>query len=129
MRPLVLVAIGQLLLIPNTAAAQKDSASQSASDRAAVDEGGSRRLWIIPVGIALSAALDPEAREWAFHEHTRSLDHLAKSVNPLGKAQRLVPAMALTYVTALLAGHQSLANGTLNTAAAYAASDIAESLL
>ncbi len=130
MRPHVLVfAIGLPLLIPNTAAAQKDSASQAAGGRAAVDDGGSRRFWIVPAGIALSAALDPEAREWALHEHTNSLNRLAKSVNPLGTAQRLVPAMALTYIAALLTGHQSLANGTLNTAAAYAASDLAESAI
>ena len=37
--------------------------------------------------------------------------------------------MVLTYVSALLTGHQSLANGTLNTAAAYIASDLVESAL
>jgi len=37
--------------------------------------------------------------------------------------------MALTYITALLTGRESLANGTLNTAAAYAASDLVESAL
>jgi hypothetical protein len=125
----VVFAIGQLLLIPNTAAAQKDSVSQPASGGVAADARGFSRAWIVPVGIAVSAALDPEAREWALHEHTHALDRLANAVNPLGTAQRLVPAMAVTYVAALLTGHQSLANGTLNTAAAYAASDITESLL
>jgi len=37
--------------------------------------------------------------------------------------------MALTYVTALLTGRESLATGTLNTAAAYVASDLVESAL
>lgn len=124
----VVFAIGQLLLIPNGAAAQKDSVS-AVSDGVKADGTRLSRAWIIPVGIAVSAVVDPEAREWALHEHTRSLDHLAKFVNPLGTAQRLVPTMAVTYVAALLTGHQSLANGTLRTAAAYAASDIAESLL
>src|ERR1700686_4087449 len=119
----VVVAVGQLLLISNTAAAQKDSVSHPARERATV------RAWIVPVGIAASAALDPEIREWALHTHTRSLDHFAKLVTPLGTTQRLVPAMAITYVTALLTGHESLANGTLNTAAAYAASDLVESAL
>jgi membrane-associated phospholipid phosphatase len=119
----IVVAVGQLLLLSNTAAAQKDSVSHSAHER------DPARAWIIPVGIAVSAVLDPEMREWTLHTHTRSLDHFAKSVNPLGTAQRLVPAMAITYVTALLTGHESLANGTLNTAAAYVASDLVESAL
>lgn len=119
----VVVAVGQLLLISNTAAAQKDSESHPARERATA------RAWIVPVGIAASAAFDPEIREWALHTHTRSLDHFAKLVNPLGTTQRLVPAMAITYVTALLTGHESLADGTLNTAAAYVASDLVESAL
>lgn len=119
----VVIAVGQLLLLSNTAAAQKDSVSHPARER------GPARAWIVPVGIAASAALDPEMREWALRSHTRSLDHFAKLVNPLGTAHRLVPAMALTYVTAWLTGHESLAKGTLNTAAAYAASDLVESAL
>jgi membrane-associated phospholipid phosphatase len=120
---IVVVAIGQLLLISNTAAAQKDSVSHPARERIPA------RAWIVPAGIAVSAALDPELREWALHTHTRSLDRFAKSANRLGTAQRLVPAMALTYVSALLTGHESLASGTLNTAAAYVASDLVESAL
>jgi membrane-associated phospholipid phosphatase len=118
----VVVAIGQLLLISPPGAAQTDSVSPaSVATRA--------RVWIVPVGIAASAALDPEMREWALHTHTRSLDHLAKSANALGTARLLVPAMALTYVTALLTGRESLANGTINTAAAYVVSDLVESAL
>jgi membrane-associated phospholipid phosphatase len=119
----VVVAIGQLLLLSNTAAAQKDSVSHTSREQ------GPARTWIVPVGIAVSAAFDPEMREWTLHTHTQSLDHFAKSVNPLGTAQRLVPAMALTYVTAMLTGHESLANGTINTAAAYVVSDLVESAL
>jgi membrane-associated phospholipid phosphatase len=37
--------------------------------------------------------------------------------------------MALIYVSALLTGRESLATGTLNTAAAYVASDLVESAL
>ena len=119
----VVIAIGQLLLISNTAPSQEDSAADSAKVR------GPAVAWIIPVGIAASAALDPELREWTLHRHTRSLDRLAKSVNPLGTAQRLVPAMAATYLTALLTHHESLAKGTLNTAAGYVAADLVESAL
>lgn len=119
----VVVAISHLLLISNTAIAQKDSASTSSR------ENSPAREWIIPVGIATSAALDPEAREWALHTHGRSLDRLAKAVNPLGTAHVLVPGMAITYVGALITRDESLATGTLNTAAAYIASDLIESAL
>ena len=119
----VVVAISQLLLISNTASAQKDSTSITAR------ESSPARAWIIPVGIVTSAALDPEAREWALHTHSRSLDRLAKSVNPLGTARILVPGIAVTYIGALIMHDESLATGTLNTAAAYIASDLAESIL
>lgn len=117
----VVLTISQLLLISSIAIGQKDSLSHSAR--------ASPRAWILPVGIAASAALDPEVREWTLHTHSRSLDRFARIVNPLGTAQRLVPAMVLTYVSAFLTGHESLANGTLNTAAAYVASDLVESAL
>lgn len=121
-RPIVL-ALSQLLLVSNTVGAQKDSVSPGAG------VWTSARPWIVPAGIAMSVALDPEVREWSLREHSHSLDRLAKSVNPLGTAQRLVPAMALTYAGALLTHRESLANGTLNTAAAYVASDLIESAL
>ena len=124
MRPkFVALAIGPFLFLSSTGTAQNDSTSHPANG------GISAREWIAPLGIAASAALDPEIREWSLREHTRSLDHLAKLVNPLGTAQRLVPALAITYAGALLTHQQSLANGTLNTAAAYIASDLAESVL
>ena len=119
----VVLAVGQLLLLSNAAAAQKDSVSHPAHERMPV------RAWMVPLGIVASAALDPEMREWTLHTHARSLDHFAKLVNPVGTTQRLVPAMALTYIAALLTGRESLANGTLNTAAAYVASDLVESAL
>jgi membrane-associated phospholipid phosphatase len=119
----VVVAIGQLFLISITAAGQKDSVPRPAQERVPA------RAWIVPAGIAVSAALDPELREWTLKRHTRSLDRFAASVNPLGTTKRLVPAIALTYVTALLTRHETVANATLNTAAAYLASDLVESAL
>jgi len=120
---LVVVAISQLLLISNTAIAQKDSASTPTR------ESSPARAWIIPAGIATSAVLDPEAREWALRTHSRFLDRLAKSINPLGTARVLVPGIAITYVGALITRDESLATGTLNTAAAYVASDLVESVV
>jgi hypothetical protein len=124
MRPLLFgFAVCPLVLLPTGARAQTDSAMSPANDRT------SARAWIVPVGIVASAALDPEAREWALHQHSRSLDRLARTVNPLGTTQRLVPAMAITYVGALLTHRESLASGILNTAAGYIASDLVESAL
>lgn len=119
----LVVAISELLFISNQAAGQKDSVSHPSRERATA------RAWIIPVGIFAAAALDPEVREWTLKEHTRSLDHFANSVNGLGTARHLVPAIALTYASALLTRHEALANGTLNAAAAYIASDLVESAL
>jgi membrane-associated phospholipid phosphatase len=117
------VLAGCLASALNTAAAQIDSVPHADRTRAAA------LAWIAPVGIAASAALDPEAREWALHGHTRTLDHFAQAVNQLGTTQRLVPVMAITYVGALLAHRDSLATGTLNTAAGYLAADLLESAL
>jgi membrane-associated phospholipid phosphatase len=124
MRAIVVVsAISQLLLVSNTAPAQKDSVSHSGRGWT------SARAWIVPAGIAASAALDPEIREAALRGHSRSLDRFARSVNSLGTQRRLVPAMALTYATALLTHQESVANGTLKAAAAYIAADLVESAL
>ena len=115
----MVVVAGCLLSTSRNAAAQNDSVPSSAHHLA----------WIVPVGIAASAALDPEAREWALQGHTRSLDRFARSVNRLGTTQLLVPAMAITYVGALLTDREPLALGTLNTAAGYLAADLVESTL
>ena len=120
---LLVLGICQLLLAPNTAPSQKDSVSQPARERPPA------RAWIVPAGIAAAAALDPELREWSLRGHSRSLDHLSKSVNPLGTARVLAPAMALTYMTARLIHNESLSGGTINTAAAYVAADLVESVL
>ncbi|HEV7387915.1 MAG TPA: phosphatase PAP2 family protein [Gemmatimonadaceae bacterium] len=122
-RIFAILALGQLVLFASVLPAQGDSVSSSGSGHS------SARAWIAPLGIVVSAALDPEVREWAQREHSHSLNSLAKSVNRLGTARTLVPGMALTYGAALLTHHESLASGTLKTAAAYIASDLAESAL
>ena len=103
----------------NTAAAQNDSVPHSSN----------RLAWIVPAGIAASVVLDPEVREWMLRGHIRSLDRVARPVNRLGTTQLLVPAMAVTYVGALLTDRQSLAVGTLNTVAGYVVADLVESAL
>ena len=119
----MVLGICAFLLVSNTVAGQEDSVSLASGERAAT------RAWIVPAGIAATAAFDPELREWALRGHSRSLDRLSKSVNRLGTARVLVPAIALTYVTARLARDEALYGGTLNAAAAYVAADIAESVL
>jgi membrane-associated phospholipid phosphatase len=119
----VVLAIGQLILIPHTVSAQKDSVSHPGRERVPAS------AWIVPAGIAASAVFDPELREWTLHRHTRSLDRFAKSVNPLGAAQQLVPTMVVTYVIASVTHHESFASAILNTGAAYLAVDLVESSL
>lgn len=76
-----------------------------------------------------STTIDPEMREWALQTHSRSLDHLARIVNPLGTAHVLVPAMAAFFVASAVAHETSAEHGVVETAAAYAASDVVESIL
>lgn len=124
MRPFwLLIAMSELMLLSIAANAQQDSASRPPAARIPA------RAWIAPIGIAASIALDPELREWSQRGHSRSLDHFAKSVNTVGTARFLVSAMALSYVTARIAHNESLARGTLSTAAAYVATDLVESAL
>jgi membrane-associated phospholipid phosphatase len=76
-----------------------------------------------------STAMDPEMREWALQTHSPSLDRLARFVNPLGTAHVLVPAMAGFYVASVITHETSAEHGMVETAAAYAASDVVESIL
>ena len=69
----VVILAGCLLSTLNTAAAQKDSVSHPARKPAPA------LAWMVPVGIAASVAIDPEAREWTLRERTRSLDRFAKA--------------------------------------------------
>lgn len=119
----VVIAFAQLLLMSNTASGQKDVVPDSTGTHA------SAVALIVPVGIAISVIADPEVREWALQRQTRSLDYVAKVVNPLGTARLLVPAMAATFATALLTNRQPLAGETLRTAAGYVTADLVESIL
>ena len=78
MRRAVLV-FGFAAVFAGDARAQQDTASRSSSIRSHT------RAWIVPIGVVASTAIDPELREWALRTHTRSLDHLARVVNPLGE--------------------------------------------
>lgn len=119
----IVVAIAPLVLFSNTAAGQKDSTPSPVVERR------STYAWIVPLGIAASAAADPEVREWVLGHRSHTFSRIARSVNPLGKADHLVPGMAVTYAVAALTHRESLAKATLNTAGAYVVSDLVESAL
>src|SRR3954462_1787013 len=114
--PCTILVPAALALLCHTASAQKDSIRTS-------------RAWVAPVAVLAAAAMDPEAREVALREHSHSLDRVVRAVNPFGTAQRLVPALAITYAGALLARNTRLQRATLITAAAYVASDLVEASL
>jgi membrane-associated phospholipid phosphatase len=119
-RSVLLIGLG---LLSNTASAQKDSASRPIADHHRA------RAWIVPIGVVASTAIDPEMREWALQTHSRSLDHFARVVNPLGTARVLVPAMAAAYAGSLLAHNGPAQHAALETIGAYAATDVVESIL
>ena len=112
-----------VVVFSNTVAAQEDSSTTAAPDHHHV------RAWIVPTAVIASTAIDPEMREWALQTHSRSLDRIARFVNPLGTAHVLVPAMAAFYVTAAITHRTSAEHSVVETAAAYAASDVVESIL
>jgi membrane-associated phospholipid phosphatase len=123
MRLPFLVAAGCLSLMSNTLPSQADSAAN------ANNIGMTSRAWIVPVAIGVSVAFDEEAREGALASHSRTLDHVARLVNPFGTARRLVPAMTISLLGAAVTGNHALERGTFNTIAAYVASDMVESAL
>jgi membrane-associated phospholipid phosphatase len=121
MRSPVLVFAGALL-VSNTADCQKDSTQADVATRPS-------RAWIVPIGIVASSTIDGEMREWALHSHSRSLDRLAKAINPFGTARVLIPAMAIFYAGAALTDRVMAEHAAIETAGAYAASDAVESIL
>lgn len=118
-----ILVLGPAAFFASNAGAQQDSASRPSLNRS------HNRAWIVPIGVVASTAIDPEVREWALRTHSRSLDRLAHVVNPLGTGRILIPAMAAFYAGSLLTGATSMQHGALETIAAYAASDVAESIL
>jgi membrane-associated phospholipid phosphatase len=123
MRLEILVAAGCLSLISNTLPGQQDSLALA--NKARIPS----RAWIVPAAIGVSIAVDEEAREGALASHSRTLDHFARVINPLGTGRCLIPAMAISFVGATAIGNRALERGTLNTVAGYVASDITESAL
>jgi membrane-associated phospholipid phosphatase len=123
MRLEILVVAGCLGLISNILPGQQDSLAPVTAPRII------SRAWIVPTVIGISVALDEEAREGAIASHSRTLDHFARVINPLGTGRWLIPSMAISFVGAKAAGNPTLERGTLNTVASYVASDLVESAL
>jgi membrane-associated phospholipid phosphatase len=119
----ILVVAGCLSFISNTLPGQQDSLAPVPETRT------TSRAWIVPTVIGISLVLDEEAREGAIASHSRTLDHFARVINPLGTGRWLIPAMAISFVGATATGNPSLERGALNTVASYVASDLVEATL
>jgi hypothetical protein len=91
-----MLVLGLGLFVANIGACQKDSTSRPGIHHHI------GRAWIIPIGVVASTTIDGEVREWAMRSHSRFLDHLAKTINPLGTAHMLVPTMAVFFAGSLL---------------------------
>lgn len=88
------------------------------------------RFWIGGAALlAASAALDERLHAEAGTHRSRSLDHVADAVDPLGRARYLVPALAAAVVVPRLAGRRALSDAALRVAAGYVVADGLESVV
>lgn len=101
----------------------KPAASLLAQDPV-VPEG--RRFWI-DAGVFTGAAflLDRPARAFVAAHQTRTLDHVAEVLDPLGRAEYIVPSLAAVIVLPAVIGDRPLAWKAVRVAAGYAAADLA----
>ena len=118
----LLLGFVSALFVSNTGYCQKDSAPPSVDTH-------SSWAWIVPIGVIASSTVDGEMREWALQSHSRSLDQLARVINPIGTARVLVPAMAVFYAGAALTHDTGAEHTAIETVGAYVASDAVESIL
>ena len=79
------------------------------------------------IGAAL--ALDEPLHRMAAAHQTRRLDRLAGDVDPFGRAQYLVPALAASVALPFALGDRTLAWSALRVSAGYAAADLVGGVL
>lgn len=104
------------------AAALTLGASGSVAAQGSVSPHG-REFWI-GAGVTLTATvLDEPLRHFAATHQRHALDQLATAVDPLGRAQYLVPALVGAAVVPWVAGDRSLAKQALRVGLGYAAAD------
>jgi undecaprenyl-diphosphatase len=89
-----------------------------------VPEG--RRYWI-DAGILTGTALllDRPVRGFVAAHQTRALDHVAEALDPLGRAEYIVPSLAAAIVLPAAIGNRPVAWNAMRVAAGYAAADLA----
>jgi membrane-associated phospholipid phosphatase len=87
-------------------------------------------FWIGVGGLLVgSAIVDENLRNYiAGHQH-QSLDHLADSVDPLGRARYLVPTMVAAFVVTRVARKRRVSDAVLRIGLGYAAADAIGSVL
>jgi hypothetical protein len=94
-----------------------------AQDSTHARDAATSYVTVAALGAAL--ALDEPLRRFAATHQSTLLTHGAELVDPLGRAEVLVPALALSVVIPAALGRRSLAMDALHVAAGYAAADLA----
>jgi undecaprenyl-diphosphatase len=79
--------------------------------------------------LSAAAAFDVKLERYAAAHRSTTLDHVAGAVDPLGRAEYIVPTLAAGYLASRLSGRRSLAGAVLRVAAGYAAADAIEATL
>lgn len=86
-----------------------------------------RSVPVTVVGSALvlvgAAVFDARLNRFAVSRQTRSLDRAANVIDPLGRAQYILPVLAGSYALTKLTGHDRVAAAVLRIAAGYLVAD------
>lgn len=89
-----------------------------------------RRFWLVSGGVvAAGVALDAPARRAAAANRTDFLSDLAPSLDPVGRARYLLPALGIAIVAPRALGRRDLSAAAIRVAAGYLAADAVESTL
>ena len=79
--------------------------------------------------LCATAAFDAKLERYTIAHRSTALDRVAVAVDPLGRAQYIVPTLAAGYLVSRLAGRRSLAGAVVRVTAGYAAADAIEATL
>lgn len=91
---------------------------------------GSERFWMTATAaVAASAALDATIRRAAVANRWDPASDLAPSLDPLGRARYILPALGAAVVVPRVIGHRALSDAALRVGAGYLAADAVESVL
>ena len=88
------------------------------------------RFWLTSAGVvAASLALDAPLRRAAAASRSDAFDDLAPSVDPLGRARFILPALGAAVLLPRALGHRAFSDAAFRVAAGYLAADAVESAL